>query len=115
MPSLYELTQELNVGDKIVWVGENNIGETERTSPRTVTDIDEDSAGKIEVTAEGPEDGKYSYEVTEDGWSKSIYQGPDGERRDKEGKVAFAELVDSEETVLIKRGYHDSRKGRWRE
>lgn len=115
MASLYELTRELEVGDKIAWVGEDNMGKTERTSPRTVTDIDEDSTGKIKVTAEGPEGGKYSYEVTENGGSESSYQGPDGERRDEEGKVAFAELVDSEEPVLIKRGYHDSRRGRSRD
>lgn len=115
MASLYELTQKLNVGDKVAWVGEDNMGRTERTSPRTVTDIDDDSAGKIKVTAEGPEDGQYSYDVTENGGSKSFYHDPDKEKRVSEGKVAFVELVDSEEPVLIKRGYRDSRSGRSRE
>ena len=109
MPSLYELTQELNVGDKIAWVGEKKMGRNERTSPRTVTDIDTDSAGEIEVTAEGPAGGKYSYKVTENGKGKSFFHDPDAEEPEFEGEVAFAELVTSDDLVLIKRGYHDSR------
>lgn len=114
MASLYDLTEELNVGDKIAWTGETKMGRTDRTSPRTITDKEE-SDGELIVSAEGPGGGKYSYKVTENGGSKSFYHGPDGEQEENEGKVAFAELVDSDEPVLIKRGYHDSRSGRSRD
>jgi hypothetical protein len=74
--SLLELTKSLDVGDKVLWIGEYSIdGAGKKSAPNTVSAIhyDEDM---IKVEGAGIEGGEYYYEVYRDGESRAYFLDP---------------------------------------
>lgn len=106
MTSLHSLTEKLEVGDKLAWVGDKaDPGETVR--PKTVTNID-DGGTTIRIDADGFGGGRYFYRIDDAGNSEAFWVKPKDDPRSM-GTIIFAELTDSDDRVPFKRGYYDSR------
>lgn len=107
--SLIELTEELSVGDHVIWIGEfavESAGET--AAPKEVTAIEHGSEW-VRVDGEGVGGGRYYYKAYHDGASEAFYVNPNEESGDYAGRVVVARLTDSDDPVPVKRGYDDLR------
>ena len=106
--TLVELTKELNIGDKVAWIGAHaidNAGET--TTPNKVTKIEQQSE-YIRVDGKGIQGGKYYYKAYHDGATEAFHVLSDG--AEYKGEVVMARLTDSDERVPVKRVYDDIRR-----
>jgi hypothetical protein len=103
MPSLQVLTERLEVGDTVAWIGERaNVGET--VYPKTVTKIMRDS-DTLRVDGEGVRGGTYYYLVDDAGEGEAFFVSPAQEK--PMGPVVFAERTNSTDPVAVKTGYFD--------
>lgn len=107
MTKLRSLTEELEPGAYLAWVGSKaDVGD--RVYPKQVTNIEQDG-GQIRVEAEGVRGGSYFYRLDEDGTGEAFFENPRKSKPTTMGEVIFAELTNSKGPVMVKRGCHDSR------
>jgi hypothetical protein len=105
MLSLYALTERVEVGGTLAWVGERAYEDVAEVHPRIVKSVERDGNG-IRVDAEGPGDGHY-YTVDRAECSGAFFVN-DGTPKSM-GDVAFAQLTASDDPVTVRRGYFDER------
>lgn len=108
--SLDELVEELEVGDHLLWIGEeamDGVGET--AYPNKVKNIERDG-DTIHVEGEGIQGGEYHFEVYEDGSSRAFFDNPNKAEPVDKGPVAVARRTDSDDPVPVVRIYDDLRE-----
>lgn len=109
MHSLHALTERVEAGDTLAWVGEKSFDDCDQVRPRTVTGVERDG-DEIRVDAEGIRGGSYYYIVDRAGGSEAFYVYPGGRYSQSMGSVAFARLTESTDPVTVRKGYFDDRE-----
>ncbi|WP_157969417.1 hypothetical protein [Haloplanus rubicundus] len=106
--SLRELAEELQVGDKVLWIGSHAIeGAGETSRPNTVTRIEfEENFARVD--GEGFRGGTYHFTV-EDEKSRAYHHSTSESEPTYQGEVVVARLTDSDEPVPVKRVFDDIR------
>jgi hypothetical protein len=106
--SLDELTAELTIGDKILWIGSHAVDSVgEHSAPNTVTNI-KHTGEEIRVDGEGVGGGKYHFTV-EDGDSCAYYHNSNQPDPICRGEVVVARITDSDDPVPVKKVFDDIR------
>lgn len=106
MTALRALTEDVEVGDDLLWIGEHAMAGTgDRAYPNEVTHVERE-AGTIRVEGGGVRGGQDRFEVDEDGESRAFHE------EKHMGPVAVARLTDSRDLVPVVRVFDDIRGDR---